>query len=70
MLKVLVTNDDGIDAVGLTVLVEKLADHAEVYVVAPADQQSAKSQSITFLREVHAEEKEVRGAVRAMKPLA
>lgn len=65
MLKVLVTNDDGIDAVGLTVLVEKLADHAEVYVVAPADQQSAKSQSITFLREIHAEEREVSGAVKA-----
>ena len=65
MIKVLVTNDDGIDAAGLTALVEKLADHAEVYVAAPADQQSAKSQSITFLREVHAEEKEVRGAVRA-----
>ena len=65
MIKVLVTNDDGIDAAGLTALTEKLADHAEVYVVAPADQQSAKSQSITFLREVHAEEREVRGAVRA-----
>ena len=65
MLKVLVTNDDGIDAVGLTLLVEKLADHAEVYVAAPADQQSAKSQSITFLREIHAEEREVSGAERA-----
>ena len=65
MIKVLVTNDDGIDAAGLISLVEKLADHAEVYVAAPADQQSAKSQSITFLRDVHAEEREVRGAVRA-----
>ena len=65
MLKVLVTNDDGIDAAGLTALVEKLADHAEVYVAAPADQQSAKSQSITFLRTVHAEECQLRGAVKA-----
>ena len=65
MLKILVTNDDGIDAAGLTALVEKLADHAEVYVVAPADQQSAKSHSITFLRKVHAEEREVKGAARA-----
>lgn len=65
MIKVLVTNDDGIDAVGLTNLVEKLADHAEVYVVAPADQQSAKSQSITFLRRIRVEEREVKGAARA-----
>ena len=65
MLKVLVTNDDGIDSAGLTELVEKLADHAEVYVAAPADQQSAKSQSITFLREIHAESREVKGAAAA-----
>ena len=65
MIRVLVTNDDGIDAAGLTALVEALAGHAEVYVVAPADQQSAKSQSITFLREVHVEEREVKGAARA-----
>ena len=62
MLKLLVTNDDGIDAVGLTVLVEKLADHAEVYVVAPADQQSAKSQSITFLRNVSVDKVSLPGA--------
>ena len=50
MIKVLVTNDDGIDAHGLRVLVEALSEHADVYVVAPADQQSGKSHSITFLR--------------------
>lgn len=65
MIRILVTNDDGIDSIGLTSLVEKLADHAEVYVAAPAGQQSAKSQSITFLREVHAEQREVGGAARA-----
>lgn len=65
MLKVLVTNDDGIDAHGLRVLVEALSEHADVYVVAPADQQSAKSQSITFLREVSVEEREVKGSVEA-----
>ena len=65
MLKVLVTNDDGIEALGLRVLVEALAEHADVYVVAPQEQQSAKSQSITFLREVSAEERELKGAVAA-----
>ncbi|MBP0985475.1 MAG: 5'/3'-nucleotidase SurE [Oscillospiraceae bacterium] len=65
MIKVLVTNDDGIDAHGLLVLVEALAKHADVYVVAPATQQSGKSHSITFMREVTPQERDVKGAVAA-----
>ena len=65
MVKVLVTNDDGIDAHGLRVLVEALSKHADVYVVAPAGQQSGKSHSITFLREVTPRERDVKGAVAA-----
>ena len=63
--KVLVTNDDGIDAHGLRILVDALAKHADVYVAAPADQQSGKSHSITFLREVTPQERDVKGAVAA-----
>lgn len=63
--KVLVTNDDGIDAHGLRVLVEALAEHADVYVVAPKEEQSGKSHSITFLREVTPQERDVKGAVAA-----
>ena len=63
--KVLVTNDDGIDARGLRVLVEALAEHADVYVVAPKEEQSGKSHSITFLREVTPQERDVKGAVAA-----
>ena len=65
MPKVLVTNDDGIDAHGLRILVDALSEHADVYVVAPADQQSGKSHSITFLREVTPQERDVKGAVAA-----
>ena len=65
MPKILVTNDDGIDAHGLKILVEALSEHADVYVVAPADQQSGKSHSITFLREVSPQERDVKGAVAA-----
>lgn len=65
MIKVLVTNDDGIDAHGLRFLVEGLSGHADVYVVAPADQQSGKSHSITFMREVTPQERDVKGAVAA-----
>ena len=65
MIKVLVTNDDGIDAHGLRILVEALAEHADVYVVAPLTQQSGKSHSITFLREVTPQDRDVKGAVAA-----
>ncbi len=65
MITIFVTNDDGIDSLGLRVLVEALAEHADVYVVAPKEQQSAKSHSITFLREVSVEEREMKGAVAA-----
>ena len=65
MPKVLVTNDDGIDAHGLRVLVDALSEHADIYVVAPATQQSGKSHSITFMREVTPKEREVKGAVAA-----
>lgn len=65
MKKVLVTNDDGIDAIGIRTLAEALAPMADVYVVAPSDQQSAKSHSITVLRTIKPEKREVKGAVAA-----
>ncbi len=57
--RILVTNDDGIDALGIKWLVAALCsrDDNDVYVVAPREQQSAKSQGITFLREVSVEER-------------
>ena len=60
--KILVTNDDGIDAKGLNDLVAELSRYAEVYVAAPSAQQSAKSQSLTFRRRVGIHEAEVEGA--------
>ena len=65
MIKVLVTNDDGIDVHGLRVLVDALSAHADVYVVAPATQQSGKSHSITFMREITPQKRDVKGAVEA-----
>ena len=58
MIKVLVANDDGIDAIGIKLLAKALSDMAEVYVFAPAEEQSGKSHSITFLRPVSVEERE------------
>ena len=65
MKKILVANDDGIQAPGMRALVEELGKFAEVYVAAPAEQQSGKSMAITFMREMHVEERELSGAVEA-----
>ncbi|MDO4570921.1 MAG: 5'/3'-nucleotidase SurE [Planctomycetia bacterium] len=45
---ILLTNDDGILAPGLTAMHHALARLGEVYVVAPATEQSGVSQSVTF----------------------
>lgn len=48
-MKILVTNDDGINAIGLKLLVEKLQKYAnEIYVVAPSSEKSATSHSLTI----------------------
>lgn len=46
--KILITNDDGIEAVGLWTLVRALENIAEITVVAPDKEQSATSHSITI----------------------
>ena len=65
MSRILITNDDGIGAVGLFALTKALGKKNEVYVVAPDEQQSAKSMAITFLREVEVEKTELPGADEA-----
>ncbi len=47
-MKILVTNDDGIDSAGIAALAEGLKDIAEVIVVAPHDEQSAVGHGITM----------------------
>lgn len=46
--KILLTNDDGIGATGLTVLEQKMAALGEVTVVAPDSERSGSSQSLTL----------------------
>ena len=48
MKRILVSNDDGIDAPGLTALVEALSSWAEVSVMAPQTEQSAASHALTL----------------------
>ena len=55
-LRILVTNDDGIDAPNLLPLVRTAASFGEVTVIAPAAQCSAMSQRLTLFEEIRAEE--------------
>ncbi len=56
-MRVLVSNDDGFDAPGLQTLVATLAPRADVWVVAPMDEQSAKSHAITLHSPLRAEQR-------------
>jgi len=48
-MKVLVTNDDGVYAEGIKILVQKLQKYAsDIYVVAPSKERSATSHSLTI----------------------
>lgn len=64
-MNILITNDDGINAEGIKALVRAASEYGDVYVAAPASQQSAKSQSLTFLRPVEITEKNPQFARRA-----
>ena len=46
--KILVTNDDGIDARGIRMLVRTLSEAADIYVCAPATEQSATGHGLTM----------------------
>jgi len=51
-MKILLTNDDGIEAAGLHATYDAIKDLGEVYVVAPARVQSATSHAITLHRPI------------------
>lgn len=59
-LTILVTNDDGIHAPGLQVLVRELStiEGARVYVVAPDDEWSARGHAITIKEPIYVKRKE------------
>lgn len=55
--KILLTNDDGINAEGIRTLWEGLKDFADLAIVAPAVEQSGKGVSVTFYGPIRAESK-------------
>jgi 5'-nucleotidase len=64
-VRVLLTNDDGIDSPGLIALAARLAEVADVAVVAPTENQSAVGRGITLRRDLDVEERTVPGATAA-----
>ena len=51
-MKILITNDDGINNIGIKLLAEWAKKLGEVIVVAPKEEQSAKSHAIDFTRPI------------------
>ncbi len=64
MLKVLISNDDGIHANGLQTLAAKLSQHHEVYVVAPDRERSAMGHALTLHKPIRVEEVEMKFPVK------
>ena len=65
--RVLVSNDDGIQAPGIVALVYALgtADFCDVYVSAPSEERSASSHAITLGQQIRAAPAQLSGAEQA-----
>ena len=64
-MNILISNDDGINSVGLTSLVKAFAKLGDVYVVAPEGERSSNSHHLTCFGKVRIEERNVEGAKKA-----
>lgn len=60
-MKILITNDDGIDAPGLHALAKEFEEDNEVIIVAPDSQRSASGHSITITRPIIVKEVKLEG---------
>ena len=67
MMKILITNDDGISSRGLLLLAKKAMKFGEVTVAAPKTEQSGKSQSINIHSPFEAREVELLPGVLEQK---
>jgi 5'-nucleotidase len=65
-MRILLTNDDGIDAPGIIALFEALEGLGEIFVVAPQTVQSATSHGITFHKPLMIENVEVTETMRGV----
>lgn len=62
-MKILVTNDDGIQSEGLRLLALELQRYHDVYVVAPSSERSATSHAITLRRPMDLKKVELEGII-------
>ncbi|MBR6528700.1 MAG: 5'/3'-nucleotidase SurE [Firmicutes bacterium] len=66
-MNILISNDDGIDAIGIKKLVEAMGTCADIYVVAPDTQRSASSHALSLRKEITVREVEFPGAKYALE---
>ncbi|MBO4725130.1 MAG: 5'/3'-nucleotidase SurE [Firmicutes bacterium] len=64
-MRILISNDDGIQAEGIRALALALSEKNEVYVAAPSKQQSAQSHSLSVHTPLYAKEESVPGTAAA-----
>jgi 5'-nucleotidase len=65
MYRILISNDDGIDAPGLRTLCQELSKMGEIYVVAPEGERSSNSHHLTIAGNIRYEKREIPGTVEA-----
>ena len=65
-MRILISNDDGIDAPGIRALAETLQEQNEVYICAPDRERSGSSHRITyFFKDMKVESREISGTAHA-----
>ena len=64
-MNILISNDDGINAMGIRELVKAMSCCGDVYVVAPHDQRSASSHALSIRGKIALKRVEMEGAKRA-----
>ncbi len=64
-MKILLTNDDGIESEGLHLLCKGLSQNHQVYVVAPEGQRSAMSHCANFYKKIYVKKVDFDGATAA-----
>ncbi len=64
-MNILITNDDGIDAIGIKELVKAMSQCGDVYVVAPHGQRSASSHALSLRTDIIVKEVEFENAKKA-----
>lgn len=60
-MKILLVNDDGIDAPGIRALIDVLSREHEIFVIAPNSQRSGFSHAINYMRPVCVERRTIEG---------